>query len=202
MKIITVYSLKGGCGKTTLSILMAQYLVSKGFSVSLLDSDISQKSSYEWAKTQNDVNGYLIENNLTKSDLQSLKTDFVIVDGAPRTNDYIKNILQLSDIVVIPIQPTQLGVSSLLQDNHLTMLSGIEKAKPDLKIKVVINGTTAHNQKDVKDVKNILAEYGFSYHSNLGLRKAFTIDYDKPFMQCKNSKALNELGYLVDTLIG
>ena len=110
--------------------------------------------------------------------------------------------MQLSDIVVIPIQPTQLGVSSLLQDNHLTMLSGIEKAKPDLKIKVVINGTTAHNQKDVKDVKNILEEYGFSYHSNLGLRKAFTIDYDKPFMQCKNSKALNELGYLVDTLIG
>ena len=159
MKIITVYSLKGGCGKTTISILMAQYLVSKGFSVSLLDSDISQKSSYEWAKTQDDVKGYLIESNLTKSDLQSLKTESVIVYGAPRTN-------------------------------------------PDLKIKVVINGTTAHNQKDVKDVKNILEEYGFSYHSNLGLRKAFTIDYDKPFMQCKNSKALNELGYLVDTLIG
>lgn len=205
MKIITVYSLKGGSGKTTLSVLIAQYLINKGHSVALLDSDTHQKSLSDWANNSPfQVPCYLIEQALTQSDLNTFLDDydFVIVDGSPRTNDYIKSILMLSDHILIPVQPTQIGVMSLLQPNHIELLQEIEQARPQVQIKAVINGATQHNTKDVLDVKGILDEIGLPVISTIGLRKAFVIDYDKPFMQCKNSKALNELGYLVDKLIG
>lgn len=202
-KIITVYSLKGGSGKTTLSLLITQYLLSKGYSVSLLDSDTNQKSLSDWANNNEAIKipCYLIENELTQSDIDSLDTDFVVIDGSPRTNNYIKNVLNLSDYIVIPVQPTQIAVSSLLQDNHLTMLAEIEKNNPSTKINVVINGATQHNTKDVQGVKNIIESVGLTHLATLGQRKSFVIDYDKPFMACNNSKAINELGYLVDKML-
>lgn len=42
-KIITVYSLKGGTGKSTISILLAQALKNMGKSIVLLDSDTQKK---------------------------------------------------------------------------------------------------------------------------------------------------------------
>ena len=202
MKVITVYSLKGGSGKTTLSLLIAQYLLAKGHSVTLLDSDTNQKSMIDWA-TNNPIKTpcYLIENELTQRDLNGLNSDYVIIDGSPRANHYIKNILLLSDYVLIPVQPTQIAVASLLQDNHLSMLADVEKQKPSIKINAVINGRTQHNIKDVQDVKEVLESVGLNTLATLGQCKAFVVDYDKPFMQCKNSKALNELGYLVDKML-
>lgn len=203
MKVITIYSLKGGSGKTTISLLIAQYLLSKGHSVTLLDSDTNQKSMTDWVNN-NPIKTpcYLIKKELTSSDLTTfIDTDYVIIDGSPRTNDYIKNILLLSDYVLIPVQPTQIAIASLLQDNHLSMLADVEKQKPSIKINTVINGRTQHNIKDVQDVKEVLESVGLNTLATLGQRKAFVIDYDKPFMQCKNSKALNELGYLVDKML-
>lgn len=205
MKVITVYSLKGGSGKTTLSVLIAQYLIHKGYSVSLIDSDTHQKSLSDWAKNNGKISApsFIIEDRLTRSDLDAfIGTDFVIIDGTPRTNDYIKSVLELSDYVLIPVQPTQIAVNSLIQQNHLTMLMEVEQANPNTQIKAVINGVTQHNHADVKAVKELLEQIALPCHSQLGLRKAFVIDYDKPFMQCGNSKALNEVGYLVDKLIG
>ena len=103
--------------------------------------------------------------------------------------------------MLIPVQPTQIAVASLLQDNHLSMLADVEKQKSSIKINAVINGRTQHNIKDVQDVKAVLNNVGLTTLAELGQRKAFVIDYDKPFMQCKNSKALNELGYLVDKML-
>ena len=89
------------------------------------------------------------------------------------------------------------------------MLADVEKQKPSIKINTVINGRTQgleasggnYNIKDVQDVKEVLESVGLNTLATLGQRKAFVIDYDKPFMQCKNSKALNELGYLVDKML-
>lgn len=202
-KVISIYSLKGGCGKTTLSILIAQYLNAKGYKVALLDSDTQQNSTANWAKfSESQIPSYIITDSLKQADIDSINADFIIIDGTPRTDEKAKNILKLSDFVLIPVQPSQLGISSLLQPNHLNMLAEVERSKPGLKIQAVINGVTPHNSKDVADTKSVLKEYGIEYHAALGLRKAFIIDYDKPFMACKNSRALNEIGYLVDALLG
>ena len=175
-KIISVYSLKGGCGKTTLSILIAQYLSSKGYKVALLDSDTQQNSTANWAKfSESQIPSYIITDSLKQADIDGINADFIIIDGTPRTDENAKNILLLSDFVLIPVQPSQLGISSLLQPNHLNMLAEVEKNKPGIKIQAVINGVTQHNTKDVLDTKKVLSDYGIQHHASLlshvGLRR-------------------------------
>ncbi len=200
MKVITVYSLKGGSGKTTISVLLAQVLKSKGFSVTLLDSDEQQKSTANWVEySESQINCFIIKDRLTMSDLKSLNTDFVIIDGTPRTNNYVEGILELSDLIITPLQPTQLAVSSFLQEKHLSMLNSVkEKGK---KIIAVINGTTQYNQKEISSIKEILKGTSIDKTETLGYRKAFVIDYEKPFTSINNSIAKNEMGYLTDTVL-
>lgn len=202
MKVITVYSLKGGSGKTTISILLTQLLKAKGYSVTLLDSDEQQQSSADWAKhCELDLNCYVISDKITRGDLKTfIDDDYIIIDGTPRTNDYIEQILTLSDLVVIPIPPTQLALSSFLQQNHLALLKKIKSQGK--KMVAVINGVTPHNNNDVSDITKILKQsHIIDDVLTLGQRKAFVIDYDKPFTSSKNHIAKNEMGYLLDTLI-
>lgn len=200
MKVITVYSLKGGSGKTTISVLLAQVLKNMGFSVTLLDSDTQQKSSANWAEhCVSKINCFIIKERLTATDLKSINSDYVIIDGTPRANNYIEEILELSNMIISPLQPTQLALSSFLQKNHLALLEKM-KAKGK-KILAIINGTTPYNIKDVSAIKEILTDTPVDEILNLGNRKAFVIDYDKPFLKCSNSIARNEMGYVADTVI-
>lgn len=200
-KIITVYSLKGGSGKTTISILIAQWLSNKGKKVAIIDSDVAQKSCANWVENSNfDINCYLIQNNLSKDDLNSLDNDYVIIDGVPKADKYVEQILSLSDIVLIPVQPTQLSLSSFLQDNHLTLLKKI-KAK-GIELFAVMNGVSQYNRKETEALKSIILENSpIKDVFKLGLRKAFVIDYSKKFTDTKNSIAKNEIGYLVDNVL-
>ncbi|MDG6896481.1 chromosome partitioning protein [Actinobacillus delphinicola] len=196
-KVISVYNLKGGVGKSTLSILTATYLQKKGFNIILIDSDIQQNSTTEYIKFSGlNIDCYSISEKLTQADLDGLDADFIIIDGTPRTDKYVENILNLSDIILIPIQPTQLSLSSLLQPAHLKMLKNLAQ-----KVKIVINGTTPYNGKDVQEIKKVIEDIGLNIHGTMGIRKAYILDYSKPFFAQKNNKAHNELGYLIDTLI-
>lgn len=200
-KIITVYSLKGGTGKSTISILLAQALKNMGKSIALLDSDTQQKSLANWAEhCANDIDCFLIHNNLTKADINTfLDKDYIIIDGTPRTNTYTENILLLSDVILIPMQPTQLSLSSFMQDKHLDIL---QKAKnKGIKILGIINGTTYHNTQDCDDLKKILKKTPVKDVLELGYRKAFVIDYAKPFKSTKNQKAKAEFNKIVDAIL-
>jgi len=200
-KIITVYSLKGGSGKTTITLLLAQYLKNKGKSVTLIDSDISQKSTVNWIENSNfDIDCYLIENSLSKDDLKDIKTDYIIIDGVPKADKYVEQILTLSDTVIIPVQPSQLSLSSFLQDNHLNLLKKI--SVKDVNLIAVINKTTQFTKKEEISLRKIIKEYSpINEIYSLGLRKAFVIDYSKRFFDSKNSTAKNELGYLGDKIL-
>ncbi|WP_218184477.1 ParA family protein [Pelistega indica] len=171
-KIVTVYSLKGGSGKSTISILVAQNLKNKGKSVVLLDSDIQQKSTANWAEnSQGEIDCFLIHNKLTQHDLNAFaEKDFIVIDGTPRTNDYVENILALSDIIFIPVQPTQLSLSSFLQDNHLSMLKKIKTKKK--KIYGLINGVTYHNLSECEDLKSILKKITARWYLSTRTKKS------------------------------
>lgn len=87
-----------------------------------------KKSLANWSENcDDDIDCFLIQNNLTKHDINNfLDKDYIIIDGTPRTNTYTENILLLSDVILIPMQPTQLSLSSFMQEKHLDML---QKAK-------------------------------------------------------------------------
>ncbi|MEH8108861.1 ParA family protein [Gallibacterium anatis] len=203
MKIITVYNLKGGCGKTTISILTAQILNKKGYRVALLDSNQEQKSTANWAEhSQMDIPCFMIENQLTKEDIEGLKQeyDFAIIDGTPTATEYSQKIIELSDIVIVPVQPSQLAVSAFCQPTNLGNIHfALGKGKS---VKFILNGCNQYNREDTNDLYQMLIKlFPNTPLFRLNEWKAYKISYDKPFIDSKDSKAQNQFGYIIDKLL-
>ncbi|MGK7896185.1 MAG: AAA family ATPase, partial [Xenococcus sp. (in: cyanobacteria)] len=119
-KIIAVANQKGGTGKTTTSVHLAYYLaVQKKFSTLLIDAD-SQNSSSQWLYnlTPSIPTQAISDKNQLFEEIPQLakKYECIIVDGpAGRLEDETKAIMARADLVVVPIQPKVLDLSSTLK---------------------------------------------------------------------------------------
>ena len=199
-KIITLYSLKGGSGKSTIAILTALYLHDKGYKVALLDSNTEQNTTADFIEqTGIAIPCFKISKNLERADLDALNVDFIIIDGSPSTSDYMRKILMLSDFVIVPQKPAQFDLASTTQNNSLTLLADLQKEHKN--IGVVINLATQYHAKKVTELKEQLALLRLPYHGKLSYRLCFELDYENPYRWKKNSQAYNEIGYLVDTML-
>jgi chromosome partitioning protein len=107
MKIISLLNQKGGSGKTTLATSLAHAFALDGVSVVLGDCD-PQGSARDWA----DAGGSEIcpviglDRIATLRDLKSIAADLVILDGAPKVADLAAAAIRISDLVLIPVQPS------------------------------------------------------------------------------------------------
>jgi chromosome partitioning protein len=108
MAIISLCSSKGGCGKTSLSILIGTELAGYGYRIALLDCDINQHASAFGEKCA--VPGFQVVPDIgDASILPALRTaeaeaDVVIVDLAGETSKLNLKALHRSSFVLIPCQ--------------------------------------------------------------------------------------------------
>jgi chromosome partitioning protein len=107
MATISLASAKGGCGKTTLAILLGAELALEGYRVSLLDCDVNQHATAFGRKAQI---GFAIvpaidEGNvlpeLRKADAES---DVVLIDLPGGSSTLALKALQRSSYVLVPCQ--------------------------------------------------------------------------------------------------
>lgn len=109
MRVIAILNQKGGCGKTTLSINIAHAFQEQGYKVLLVDSD-PQGSARDW----NEVNeGNVLpviglDRESLPKDIDAVKNgyDIIIIDGAPQIAKLSAAAVKISDIVLIPVQPS------------------------------------------------------------------------------------------------
>ena len=102
-KIISVWSAKGGAGKTTIAINLAGCIAKKGHSVLLVDDDDPQYSA-AWV-----AEGEKLPFTVSKGWPSSKpKEDIVVVDYSPRVDD-----LPVGDVVIVPIRPAALDLKSV-----------------------------------------------------------------------------------------
>lgn len=106
-KFIAVAQLKGGAGKSTIATNLAGYL-SRDFRTGLIDADLPQATSARWASMRDDE-------NLTLATCESASglqieaerldelCDVVVVDLPPRSLKYLREILPVTDLVLMPI---------------------------------------------------------------------------------------------------
>ena len=102
---IAITNLKGGVGKTTITINLAVALVHRGHSVCIVDTDLGQKSSMEWAGSREEgvklipVFG-VVGKQLNKevSELNS-KYDLVLIDGTPQLSELAERTILASDMI-------------------------------------------------------------------------------------------------------
>lgn len=110
---ISVTNLKGGVGKTTITVNLASALTLRGKSVCIIDTDLKQHSSLEWAGERGEdrptIQVFAVEpNQVNTKMLKSMeeKFDVIIIDGTPHLSELATRTILASDIILIPILPS------------------------------------------------------------------------------------------------
>jgi chromosome partitioning protein len=114
--IISVTSLKGGVGKSTITQNLAVCFAHSGYKVCIADADANQ-SALRWSSLRDEENLPLIpafgtpEKTLS-SNIKRLNDDYeiVLVDGTPSLDRVTSKIILLADLVLVPILPSGLDI--------------------------------------------------------------------------------------------
>lgn len=106
MNVITIASIKGGVGKTTLAILLSTELALEGYRVAMLDCDLNQHGVAFADKAdipQFTVVGDVDENNVLPRLREARETnDLVVIDLPGMSSTLALKAYQRSDLVLIP----------------------------------------------------------------------------------------------------
>ena len=149
-KVISFISRKGGTGKTTNAINLATTLSQLGHKVLLVETDtnytLNTLRKMEMFKSKENGNSYFeilgSDDSVVADELQKIKKDntlqFIVVDSAGKTTDEgIKKLCFISDLVIVPTSLTQNDL--LVTYQTVTDLAPARELNPNLKILVLPN---------------------------------------------------------------
>jgi chromosome partitioning protein len=160
--ILGLLNQKGGVGKTTLAVHIADALSRKNKRVLLVDAD-PQGSALDWAASRKGEPLFPVA-GLPKSsihkELPALAKGYetVIIDGPPRVYDVARSAIMACDLILIPVQPSPYDVWAAKDIVDLMHEASIYK--PNLKAAFVINRKIVNTALG-RDVADALAEYPF-----------------------------------------
>jgi chromosome partitioning protein len=108
MATISLASAKGGCGKTTLAILIGTELALEGYRVSLLDCDVNQHATAFGSKAR--IEGFTVAPSVDDGNVLSelrkadAEADVVLIDLPGGSSTLALKALQRSNYVLVPCQ--------------------------------------------------------------------------------------------------
>lgn len=110
--ILSILNFKGGAGKSTLATNTARGLQLAGYTVRIVDSD-PQGTALDWAEMQQEEDGFPVVTGATLpkalirvvKDMKQL-ADAVVIDGAAKATDMNIAAIRVSQVVLIPVQPS------------------------------------------------------------------------------------------------
>jgi len=173
--IIALLNQKGGVGKTTLAVHLAEVLSRLDKSVLLVDAD-PQGSALDWAANRPDDPRFPVI-GLPKPTLHrelpaiAKNHDFVLIDGPPRVNELARAAIMASDMVLIPVQPSPFDVWAAKE--IVDLLREASAFKENIKSAFVINRKIV-NTAIGRDVVEALSSYPIPVlKTSIGQRVAF-----------------------------
>ena len=158
--IIAFASLKGGSGKTTLSVHLAAAIAAGGRRVLLADAD-PQGSASGWAAARDDAPPFPvigIARNTLHRDLPAIAADYehCVIDTPPRVSALARSALLAADVVVIPVQPSSYDVWAA--GETVQLIDEARGFKPELLGAFIINRKIP-NTVIGRDVADALGDY-------------------------------------------
>jgi chromosome partitioning protein len=159
MPVIVTASSKGGAGKSTLTLILAQALDAIGASVTIIDAD-PNRPLVRWRGGKSactvDVVGDVTESNIIKLIREHSATrQFVLVDLEGTANRLVSRAITQADLVLIPLQASALDSNEagravgLIQEEEET-LDGIYRALEDANIPLM--KTRLHERQAYKAI--------------------------------------------------
>jgi chromosome partitioning protein len=153
-------SAKGGTGKTTLATHIAYGLALKGMRILIVDAD-QQSSTKDWVISRQDTlpfNFVQMHVPTLHRDLPAIAKDYdiTVIDGPPRIAMVARSAISVSDLVIIPVQPSPYDLWAISETFDL--INEVSMHRPQLKCVFVINRKIA-NTAISKDVAEALKDY-------------------------------------------
>ena len=151
-KIIACLSQKGGGGKSTLARCLAVELTKQKSKVLLVDLDIQQKTSQEWAerRKQQDIKPLIncqsypfFDEKLTKSPY-----DYLIIDGPAKISKESLAIAKQANLIIQPVRPSLDDLNPAIREFNGLFKSGIPKSKLTFLINAVGSPTMEKNTRE------------------------------------------------------
>jgi chromosome partitioning protein len=157
---ISFLNQKGGVGKTTLAVHVADALARRKMRVLLVDAD-PQGSALDWAASRQGDPMFPVAGLPRASihkELPALARGYetVIIDGPPRVYDVARSAIMASDLILIPVQPSPYDVWAAKEIVDLLREAAV--SKPNLKSAFVINRRIVKTALG-RDVVEALADY-------------------------------------------
>ncbi len=203
--IISVVNQKGGVGKTTLSIHLADGLAKRGRRVALIDAD-AQNSSLLWSASRSGDSLFPVMNmakDTLYKELQGLTAAFddIVIDGPPRVASILKAAIAAADVVLVPVKPSSLDVWAAT--DVVQLIQEVEALKPGLRSFFVINERRP-NTRLARDVTAALKQMGLTVcETSIHNRSAYPVAIGSGltvFDTEPHGKAALEMAQLIDEL--
>ena len=166
---ISILNSKGGSGKSTLATNIARALQNSGASVLIVDSD-SQGTLRDWENSGEDETMpavvSLMNYRTLEREIRQIGEGytFVVIDGSAKIEKLLGASIRVSDLVLIPVQPTPPDIWGCADLVDLVLarreMTGGEP-KSAFVISRKITGTRL-----ASDVRGVLGEYGLPVLEN------------------------------------
>jgi chromosome partitioning protein len=126
--VLAMASLKGGTGKTTMTLNLAVAAQEAGFQTVVIDVD-PQQASAKWGdlrgitgKTPTVISAMAARLSQTIDSIVNLGADLVLIDTAAHAEGILVSSIDLADLVLIPCRPTIVDLQYLATTIQLTTL--------------------------------------------------------------------------------
>lgn len=165
--IISFLNQKGGSGKTTLATNIAHGLVIKGYKVLLVDTD-AQGSARDWnSANEGEILPVIgLDRETLPKDLEAVKDgyDIIVLDGAPAVEKMSAVAIRVSNVVLIPVQPSPYDIWAT--DELIGLIKSRQAVANGEPKAAFIISRVIKNTKLSKEVSTVLSEYDLPVFEN------------------------------------
>jgi chromosome partitioning protein len=203
--VIAVTNLKGGVGKTTISINLAVSLAKRDYKVCIVDTDGEQRSAVKWSGQRDEgvfsVPVFAVGDKLNK-EIEALNKDyeFVIIDGTPQLSERANRTILASDVILIPISTSGFDFWSF---EHFVERYQQAKTFKESVVAYVLLNKYNENRNISKELREALSDFEIPIlKTTMGERVAYqeTTIQGLGVIEYKDKKAKDEINRLTDEI--